>query len=169
LAAVQNSTCFRCPPVSSSTDVRVISMSLYGSGRRYTMGAVRNAQLAPVIYPGWTLRFYCESPTARTRLFPAVPPRLLCPPYAIGQAGIFLFCGFFYLSSTYLSFFYAYSQPSQVDWMLGLGLGFGPSANLGCRSEMWCARLAGNTGRKNDAKIAICASSHNFVGLYLRN
>jgi len=25
-----------------------------------------------------------------------------------------------------------------------------------------------NTGRKNDAKIAICAPSHNFVGLYLR-
>ena len=29
-------------------------------------------------------------------------------------------------------------------------------------------RLAGNTGRKNDAKMAICAPSHNFVGLYLQ-
>jgi len=29
-------------------------------------------------------------------------------------------------------------------------------------------RLADNTGRKNYAKIAICAPSHNFVGLYLR-
>jgi len=28
----------------------------------------------------------------------------------------------------------------------------GHSANLECRSEMCCTRLAGNTGRKNDAK-----------------
>jgi len=33
-------------------------------------------------------------------------------------------------------------------------------------SDMCCMLLAGNTGRK---KIAICASSHNFVGLYLHN
>jgi len=49
-------------------------MTLYGSGRPYTMGAVRNAQLAPVTYPGWTLRFYCERPTTRSR-FGAVPAR----------------------------------------------------------------------------------------------
>jgi len=42
----------------------------------------------------------------------------------------------------------------------------GPSANLECRSEMCCKRLAGNTGRTNDAKIAIWAPSRNFVGLY---
>jgi len=29
---------------------------------------------------------------------------------------------------------------------------------------MCCRRLAGNTGCKNDAKIAIWAPSHNFVG-----
>jgi len=34
---------------------------------------------------------------------------------------------------------------------------------------MCCTWLAGNTGRKNDEKIAICSPSHNFVGLYLRN
>ena len=39
------------------------------------MGAVRNAQLAPVTYPGWTLRFYCETPPTRSR-FGAVPARL---------------------------------------------------------------------------------------------
>jgi len=43
----------------------------------------------------------------------------------------------------------------------------GLSANLECRSEMWYTRL-GNTGRKNDAKIAISAPSHNYVG-HLRN
>jgi len=30
-------------------------------------------------------------------------------------------------------------------------------------------RLAENTDRKNRQKFAICAPSHNFVGLYLRN
>jgi len=34
---------------------------------------------------------------------------------------------------------------------------------------MCCTRLAGNTGLKNYAKIAICAASHNFVELYFRN
>ena len=46
-------------------------------------------------------------------------------------------CGFFYLIS---SFFLAYSQRSQI--------GCGPSANLECRSEMCCTRLAGNAGPK---------------------
>jgi len=32
-----------------------------------------------------------------------------------------------------------------------------------------CMRLAENAGHKNYAKIVICAPSHNFVGLYLRN
>jgi len=30
-------------------------------------------------------------------------------------------------------------------------------------SELCCTRLAGNTGRKNHAKIAIWAPSHHFV------
>jgi len=45
----------------------------------------------------------------------------------------------------------------------------GASANLECRSEMYCTRLAGNAGCKTSPKIAIWAPSHNFVGLYLRN
>ena len=44
--------------------MRVISMSLYGTERRYTMGAVRNAQLAPVTFPGWRLRFYVDRSAA---------------------------------------------------------------------------------------------------------
>ena len=83
---------------------------------------------------------------------------LLWPPCGIGQAIIYLPCGFFfYLSS---SFFLAESQPSQSGCLY---------ANLECRSEMCCTRLARNTGRKNDAKIAIWAPSHNFVGLNLPN
>jgi len=34
----------------------------------------------------------------------------------------------------------------------------GPSANLECRSEIWCTRLAGNAGRK---KIANSPSGHH--------
>jgi len=34
---------------------------------------------------------------------------------------------------------------------------------------MCCTRLAENTGRKNDVKIAIWAPSYNFIGLSLRN
>jgi len=45
----------------------------------------------------------------------------------------------------------------------------GLSTNLECRSEMCYTQLARNTGRKNDANITICASSHNFVGLFLCN
>jgi len=46
----------------------------------------------------------------------------------------------------------------------------GLSANLGCRSETCCTRLAEGTGQKrNRQKFAIWAPSHNFVGLYLSN
>jgi len=44
----------------------------------------------------------------------------------------------------------------------------GPSANLECRSEMCCTRLAGNARPKKSPKLPIWAPSHNFVGLYLR-
>ena len=40
------------------------------------------------------------------------------------------------------------------------------SANLDCRSETCCTRLAENAGPKKSPKIAIWAPSHNFVGLY---
>jgi len=50
-------------------------MSLYGADRRYTMGAVRNAQLAPVTFPGWLLRIYVEQ-KAKPR-YAAVPQSIL--------------------------------------------------------------------------------------------
>jgi hypothetical protein len=37
---------------------QVISMALYGSLATYTLGAIRNAQLARLFFPDWTLRFY---------------------------------------------------------------------------------------------------------------
>ena len=40
---------------------KVISYSLWGSDPKYTVGAIRNAELAPMIYPDWVCRFYVAS------------------------------------------------------------------------------------------------------------
>jgi len=58
--------------------------------------------------------------------------------------------------STFIFFssfiFLAKCQRSQTGRLPYFYTWCGLSANLGCRSEMCCTRLAGNTGRKNDAK-----------------
>jgi len=68
---------------------------------------------------------------------------LLWPPY-VADADIILF----YLSI----FFLTYSQPSQIGYLLYFHTRCGLSANLGCRSETCCMRLAEYTGRKKIAK-----------------
>jgi hypothetical protein len=50
-------------------------MSLYGKNPRYSWGAIRNAQLIPVILPFWKLQVYVASNPAPPEL--AVPPRIL--------------------------------------------------------------------------------------------
>lgn len=55
--------------------MKVISFSLWGTMPKYTVGAVRNAELARAIYPEWICRFHCgsEVPTEildRLRAFP---------------------------------------------------------------------------------------------------
>ncbi len=42
-----------------NTGKRIISFSLWGGDPKYTVGAIRNADLARDIYPGWICRFYC--------------------------------------------------------------------------------------------------------------
>ena len=37
---------------------KIISFSLWGSDEKYTLGAIKNAELALTIYPGWTCRYY---------------------------------------------------------------------------------------------------------------
>ncbi|MDF1862872.1 MAG: sulfotransferase domain-containing protein [Verrucomicrobiales bacterium] len=46
----------------------VISFSLWGANPRYTKGAIRNTQAAIDVYPGWTVRFYCDD---------SVPPEVI--------------------------------------------------------------------------------------------
>jgi hypothetical protein len=38
---------------------KIISFSLWGDNPKYTIGAIRNAELIETIYPGWISRFYC--------------------------------------------------------------------------------------------------------------
>lgn len=51
-----------------SDEKRVVSYGLYGSNPKYTTGAIRNAELVHVYFPGWVTRFYCDS---------SVPKRVL--------------------------------------------------------------------------------------------
>jgi len=65
-----------------------------------------------------------------------------------GQTIIFLPCGFFFLSS-----FFPRLISAVADWMSAiLPHTCGLSANLRCRSETCCTRLAANTGRKKVTK-----------------
>jgi hypothetical protein len=55
--------------------VRIVSFALWGDIPRYTVGAVRNAHLAPLVYPGWVCRFYCGTsvPTATLEALTHMP------------------------------------------------------------------------------------------------
>ena len=72
----------------------------------------------------------------------------LWPPCVADADIIFLPCGFF------LSFIFFFSAPNLSGRRLDVyhTSTHGVGSNLECRSEMCCTRLAGNTGRKNDAK-----------------
>ena len=109
---------------------------------------------------------------SRPRIAPAIAEDcpilvvLLWPSYGIRQAIMFLPCGFFF----YLLFsFLVYSQPSQIGCLPYLHTWCGLSANLGCRSETCCTRLAEMQDAKKSLNIRHLAPSHKFVGLYLRN
>lgn len=45
----------------ATNEKRVISFGLYGSKPKYTHGAIRNAELAKVYFPGWVCRYYVTS------------------------------------------------------------------------------------------------------------
>jgi len=88
------------------------------------------------------------------------PPRakkfdfLLWPPYGIGQAIIFLSRGFFfYLLIFCLHFSSPILSRRRLDVCIYFHTWCGLSANLECRSEMCCMRIAENTGRKKSQKI----------------
>lgn len=45
---------------AGSNERRVISMGLYGDQDKYCVGAVKNADLVPIYFPGWRLRVYAD-------------------------------------------------------------------------------------------------------------
>jgi hypothetical protein len=46
-------------------ETQIISFSLFGTDPKYCQGAVRNAEAAPYLYPGWTCRFYVDAGVAK--------------------------------------------------------------------------------------------------------
>jgi len=107
----------------------------------------------------WSKRYSCCTNsnnvsvfTVDTNIFTVLQTVLnsfLWSPYVIGQTIIFLPCHFYLL-------FFPHLISAVGDWMSSCLPYFytwcGPSANLECMPETCCARLAENTGRKNDAK-----------------
>jgi hypothetical protein len=45
---------------------KILSFSLWGSNPKYLIGAIRNAEIAGKIYPGWICRFYVGKCTLQT-------------------------------------------------------------------------------------------------------
>ena len=91
------------------------------------------------------------------------------PPYVIGQASIFLSCGFFFFL---LLFFLTYSQPSEIGYLPYFHTWCSLSVNLECRSEMCCTRLTENTGCKKYPKsrhLGTIAQLCRAVSLQLRH
>lgn len=56
-------------------------MSLYGQLTKYTWGAIRNAQIVPVFFPGWVLRIYLPDPSHAEL---AVPARIVSTLTSLG-------------------------------------------------------------------------------------
>lgn len=60
-------TAFRLPEAPPApfalqgAKANVIAFSLFGDKHRYIEGALRNALVAPYVYPGWRCRFYCDA------------------------------------------------------------------------------------------------------------
>lgn len=45
--------------------MKIISFSLWGDGLKYTIGAIKNAELAKIVYPDWVCRFYIGQSTPK--------------------------------------------------------------------------------------------------------
>ena len=69
----------------------MISMSLYGHDLKYTYGAIRNAQIAPIVFPGWLLRFYVEKPRDDgATAFPQVPDGIVAKLRILGAEIVYV-------------------------------------------------------------------------------
>jgi hypothetical protein len=51
-----------------SNENRIISFGLYGSKPKYNQGAIKNAELTKIYFPGWKCRFYVTSDVANSTI-----------------------------------------------------------------------------------------------------
>ena len=70
----------------------VVAMTLYGSQLRYTMGAIKNAEMIQSNFPGWTLRIYTETPSEHSH-YGLVPQTVLSRLQALGAEVHFIDVG----------------------------------------------------------------------------
>ena len=61
----------------------IISMSLWGRDRRYTVGAMRNAELGRRYFPGWKIRIYTET-THDGQMFQSIPSDVMATLRGLG-------------------------------------------------------------------------------------
>jgi len=97
--------------------------------------------------------------------------RSLWSPYVIGQTIIFSCCGFFFFFFFFLFFPRLISAVGDCMSTI-LPHMVWPYVNLECRSEMYCTRLAENTGRKKIAKnrhLGTIAQLCQAISLQLRH
>ena len=69
--------------------MNIISTSLYGDKPKYVQGALRNCQLAPIIYPGWQLRIYVEEGHPLIPQLIAEGAEIVSMPLSEGTTGMF--------------------------------------------------------------------------------
>lgn len=58
--------------------MKLISFSLWGDNPKYTIGAIRNAELAATWYKGWKCRFYCDEETVPEKILTTLGERTNC-------------------------------------------------------------------------------------------
>jgi len=87
---------------------------------------------------------------------------LLWPPFVTDADILFCSCGF-------CLFFLAYSQRSQIGCIPYFHTWCDLSANVECRSKMYCMRLTENTEHKNYAKNRhLCTIAHLILAISLQ-
>ena len=57
---VVNFSLFLCKHGSNPNDHKTNSRAVTYVGLKYIVGALRNAEIGPIVFPGWTLRFYVD-------------------------------------------------------------------------------------------------------------
>ena len=66
--------------------MNVVSFSLWGDKPKYTIGAIRNAELASSWYRGWTCRFYCDEETVPEKILDTLDSMPNCEVVRMGAS-----------------------------------------------------------------------------------